>query len=98
MIFFMHYFRKEIFSYISCLEVKDYRGGTLKQSKGSCIVEPRKTCVGASPKFGFIFWIGSGYKQPTVQTMLTVSKALNCSMANLAAEAEVFLAESAPLT
>jgi transcriptional regulator with XRE-family HTH domain len=42
----------------------------------------------------FISWIETGKKQATFQTMLKLASALNCSAAELVADAEAFLAES----
>lgn len=42
----------------------------------------------------FVSWMETGRKQPTFQTMLKLSAALNCSAAELVMEAEVLLATS----
>lgn len=41
----------------------------------------------------FISWLETGKKQPTFQTMLKLANALNCSAADLVAEAETLLRE-----
>lgn len=41
----------------------------------------------------FISWLETGQRQPTFQTMLKLSQALNCSAAELVAEAEGLLTE-----
>lgn len=42
----------------------------------------------------FISWMENGRKQATFQTMLKLAHALNCSAANLVAEAETILEDS----
>ncbi|WP_050410924.1 helix-turn-helix domain-containing protein [Massilia sp. NR 4-1] len=42
----------------------------------------------------FISWMETGKKQATFNTMLKLAKALNCSAADLVAEAEVILGEA----
>lgn len=41
----------------------------------------------------FISWLETGHRQPTFQTLLKLSQALNCSAAELVAEAEALLTE-----
>ena len=40
----------------------------------------------------FISWLENGHKQPTFQSMLKLAKALDCSAADLVAEAEALIA------
>lgn len=42
----------------------------------------------------FISWLETGKSQPTFQTMLKLSLALNCSATDLVAEAEALLGEA----
>lgn len=42
----------------------------------------------------FVSWMETGRKQPTFQTMLKLSAALNCSAGELVIEAEALLATS----
>jgi len=42
----------------------------------------------------FVSWMETGKKQATFQTMLKLARALNCSAADLVAEAEAIMAKS----
>lgn len=69
-------------------------GKAVRARRKAAEISQEKLALEAGLARVFISWIENGHKQATFQTMLKLAMALNCSAADLVAEAEAILAES----
>ena len=68
-------------------------GAALRQRRLRASLTQEALALEAGVERVFISWIENGRKQPTFQTMVKLSRALNCSASELVADAEGFLEE-----
>lgn len=66
-------------------------GRALRQQRKAAQVTQDALALGAGLERVFVSWLETGKKQSTVQTMLKLAEALNCSAADLVAEAKSLL-------
>jgi len=69
-------------------------GKAIRARRLAAELSQEKLALEAGLERVFISWLENGKKQATFQTMLKLAKALNCSAADLVAEAEAIMAES----
>lgn len=69
-------------------------GRALRRRRVSTGWSQEKLALEAGLARVFVSWMETGRKQPTFQTMLKLSAALNCSAAELVMEAEALLTTS----
>lgn len=69
-------------------------GVALRQRRKVARLTQEQLALEAEVERVFVSWLETGKKQPTFQTILKLSKALNCSAADLVADAELHLKAS----
>lgn len=67
-------------------------GKALRARRKAAEMSQEQLALEAGLERVFISWMENGHKQATFQTMLKLAKALNCSAADLVAEAEALIA------
>jgi len=69
-------------------------GKAIRTRRIAAEMSQEKLALEAGLERVFISWLENGKKQATFKTMLKLAAALNCSAADLVAEAEAILAEN----